>query len=67
MKEMGVNLSSQKIFITHGDCLDEVNTLVDLIKNEWGNLEFVINFVGNVIGSHTGPGVIAVAFFGSKR
>ncbi len=67
MKELGVNLSSQKIFITHGDCLDEVNTLVDLIKNEWGNLEFMINCVGNVIGSHTGPGVIAVAFFGSKR
>lgn len=67
MKEMGVDQSEQKIFITHGDCLDEVNTLVEMIRAEWGNKEFVINYVGNVIGSHTGPGVIALYFFGSHR
>ena len=67
MKELGVDQGSQKIFISHGDCIDEVNTLVDMIKKEWGNTEFVISYVGNVIGSHTGPGVIALFFFGVPR
>lgn len=67
MKERAVHPESQKIFISHGDCIEEVNTLVDMIKNEWGNQEFVINYVGNVIGSHTGPGVIALYFYGEHR
>ena len=32
-----------------------------------GVKEFVISYVGNVIGSHTGPGVIALYFFGVPR
>ena len=67
MKQLGIDQGSQKIFISHGDCLDEVMTLVDMIKKEWGNQDFVINYVGNVIGSHTGPGVIALYFFGVPR
>ena len=67
MKEYGIDQGSQKIFISHGDCLDEVMTLVDMIKKEWGNQDFVISYVGNVIGSHTGPGVIALFFFGVPR
>lgn len=67
MKALGLDQGKQKIFISHGDCLDEVNTLVDMIKQEWGNQEFVISYVGNVIGSHTGPGVIALFFFGVPR
>ncbi len=67
MKALGIDQGSQKIFISHGDCLDEVNTLVKMIKNEWGNQEFVISYVGHVIGSHTGPGVIALYFFGGPR
>ncbi len=67
MKKLGIDQGSQKIFISHGDCLDEVNTLVDMIKKEWGNKEFVISYVGHVIGSHTGAGVIALFFFGCPR
>ena len=67
MKALGIDQGSQKIFISHGDCIDEVNTLVDMIKKEWGNQEFVISYVGHVIGSHTGPGVIALYFFGVPR
>ena len=67
MKVHGIDQGNQKMFISHGDCLDEVNTLVDMIKKEWGTKEFVISYVGNVIGSHTGPGVIALFFFGDPR
>lgn len=67
MKVHGIDQGNQKIFISHGDCLEEVETLVDMIKKEWGTKEFVISYVGNVIGSHTGPGVIALFFFGDPR
>ncbi len=67
MKSHGIDQGSQKIFISHGDCKEEVDTLVEMIRNEWGNKEFVISYVGQVIGSHTGPGVIALYFFGEPR
>ncbi len=67
MKKLGIDQGSQKIFISHGDCKEEVDTLVEMIKKEWGNKEFVISYVGHVIGSHTGAGVIALFFFGCPR
>ena len=67
MKSHGIDQGSQKIFISHGDCREEVDTLVEMIKNEWGTKEFVISYVGHVIGSHTGPGVIAFFSFGEPR
>ena len=67
MKSHGIDQGNQKIFISHGDCKEEVDTLVEMIKKEWGTKEFVISYVGHVIGSHTGPGVIALFFFGEPR
>ena len=67
MKVHGIDQGSQKIFISHGDCKEEVDTLVEMIRAEWGVKEFVISYVGHVIGSHTGPGVIALYFFGDPR
>ncbi len=58
---------NKKIFISHGDCMDEVQILVDMIKKRFGINDFMINYVGPVIGSHTGPGVIALYFFGKDR
>ncbi|MHC1771014.1 MAG: DegV family protein [Flexilinea sp.] len=67
MKESAINPESQRIFISHGDCMDEVQILINLIKQNLGTKEFVVNYVGPVIGSHTGPGVIALYFMGSHR
>ena len=67
MKKLAIDPGNQKIFISHGDCENEVNTLVEMIKKEFGTKEFVVSYVGHVIGSHTGPGVIALFFFGCPR
>ncbi len=67
MKETAIDPSEQTIFISHGDCIDEVNALVDIIKNEIGVKNIIINYVGPVIGSHSGPGTIALFFVASKR
>lgn len=67
MKESATDPENQRIFISHGDCMDEVQILIDLIKQNLGTKEFIVNYVGPVIGSHTGPGVIALYFMGDHR
>ncbi|MBR3738385.1 MAG: DegV family protein [Eubacterium sp.] len=67
MKETAINPKEQTIYISHGDCEDEVRDFAKLIKKELGFKEVVINYVGPVIGGHTGPGVVALFFYGTHR
>jgi DegV family protein with EDD domain len=59
--------SDAVVFISHGDCADDAQYLADRIKNEIGVKEVVIGYVGAVIGSHSGPGTLALFFLGSER
>lgn len=52
------------VFISHSDCLDDVNHLADMIKAEFPNTEIIISDIGPVIGAHTGPGAIALCHLG---
>lgn len=53
--------------ISHGDCLEDALTLKEMIMSEYDMNEPVIEPVGMVIGSHTGPGLIALFFLGKTR
>ena len=55
------------MFISHGDCAEDAETLAGILKEKHGVKEVVIGYVGAVIGSHSGPGTIALFFLGSKR
>lgn len=55
------------IFISHGDCLEEAEALAEMLKTQCGVKEVVIYYVGAVIGSHSGPGTIALFFLGNER
>ncbi len=52
------------VFISHSDCLDDVNHLADMIKADFPETEIVISDIGPVIGAHTGPGAIALCHLG---
>ncbi len=67
MQEYIVDPKPQKVFISHGDCIEDVEYLKSLITAEWGITNFVVSYVGHVIGSHTGPGVLALYFMGVER
>ena len=58
-----------KCFMCHSDCIDDANKVRDLIEEKWPQLKgkIVINSIGTVIGSHTGPGTVALFFFGDER
>ncbi len=56
-----------KIFISHGDCLEDAEYLASLIKAGGGNDVEIITNVGAVIGAHSGPGTMALFFVASQR
>lgn len=60
---------SGKCFITHSACPEEAGMVADLVRANFPNLkeEILINSIGTVIGSHTGPGTVALFFMGDKR
>ena len=66
--EGGVNYSG-KCFISNSDCLQDARDVAALVEASFPNLDgrVMINSVGTVIGSHTGPGTVALFFAGDKR
>lgn len=62
-----VNPEGQLILISHGDCVDEAQTLADMIRSTLPVADVRLSYVGSVIGAHTGPGVIAVFCLGNTR
>lgn len=67
IKEQGVNLEQQVVFICHGDAKDKAETLKQLLLEETSVKDVWIQPAGAVIGSHVGPGALAMMFIGEKR
>lgn len=65
--QRGIDIENQVIFITHGDCLEDAQYLADLMRERFHVKEIHINHVGLVIGSHSGPGTLALFFWGTSR
>ena len=55
------------IMITHGDCLEDAQYVAKLVKEKMRIDNILIHNIGTVIGSHTGPGVVAVFNMGEYR
>ncbi len=55
------------IMITPGDCIEDAEYVAKLVREKMGIDNILINNIGTVIGSHTGPGVVAVFCMGNKR
>lgn len=54
-------------FISHSDCLEDAKLLEDMIYQQNGQKAELITDVGPVIGAHSGPGTLALFFFGKRR
>ena len=65
--ELGGNYDNSTVFICHGDCIDDAEYTASLIREKTGAKTVIINYVGPVIGAHTGPGVISIFFVGTHR
>jgi DegV family protein with EDD domain len=58
-----------KCFISNSACYEDARKVADLIEDRFPRLKspVMINSVGTVIGAHTGPGTVALFFYGDKR
>lgn len=53
--------------ITHADCMDDALYLKKMLNERFPNIPVGISMVGAVIGSHCGPGTLALFFIGKPR
>ena len=67
MEKTAIDPASQTVFITHGDCIDDVEVLKSEITEHLGVTDFVVNYIDPVIGAHSGPGTLALFFLGTEK
>ncbi len=67
MEKTAIDPANQVVFISHGDCLEDAQTVEKMVKERFGVKEVYINYVGPVIGAHSGPGTLALFYVGSER
>lgn len=62
-----VGSEPQTLMISHADCLEDAQYIRDEVTKRGAAREIVISGIGAVIGTHTGPGAIAIFYYGSGR
>ncbi|MEX1307112.1 MAG: DegV family protein [Eubacteriales bacterium] len=68
MADKIVEPDGQDIFISHSFCVDDAEYVAGLIKERFPKINsMTINYIGPVIGSHTGVGTVALFFIGNSR
>ena len=67
MEQTAIDPHSQTVFISHGDCPEDAQTLAQMVRERFGVREIVINYIGPVIGAHSGPGTLALFYIGTER
>ena len=67
MGELQTPGANDTVFICHGDCQEDAEKLAAMVKEQYGVKDVFIYYVGAVIGSHSGPGTLALFFMGKDR
>ena len=65
--ETGLDGENDTVFISHGDCIEDARYLEEKVKSQYGVKNVITYYIGAVIGSHSGPGTLALFFLGNKR
>ncbi|MCR5627567.1 MAG: DegV family protein [Lachnospiraceae bacterium] len=63
------NAYDGKCYISNSDCFDDARQVAELVEKRFPNLHgnVDINSIGTTIGCHTGPGTVALFFWGAER
>lgn len=57
----------QRVFISHGDCIEDANEVARLVTESFGITDITIGYIGQIVGLHSGPGTVALFFMGKDR
>ncbi|PWL71586.1 MAG: fatty acid-binding protein DegV [Clostridiales bacterium] len=60
-------MKNDVVFISHGDCLEDAQFVADEVKKRFGIQNIWIDYIGPVIGTHSGAGTVALFFLGKHR
>ena len=60
-------IDKETVFIGHGDCAADAEFLAKSVKERFGVKNVYINYIGAVVGTHTGPGVAVLFYYGKNR
>ncbi|MCL2253744.1 MAG: DegV family protein [Lachnospiraceae bacterium] len=55
------------VFIMHGDCISDAEYVKEQVNARYGIENFMISYAGPIIGTHVGPGTVAIFFLGDSR
>ena len=67
VKETYLDVPHQKVFVSHGDCLEEAEELKQMLLDALGkDVEINIDYVGPIVGSACGPGMLCAHYFGKE-
>lgn len=60
---------SGKCYMSHSACYEDARAVADLIESKFSKLngKVEINNIGTTIGSHTGPGTVALFYWGTDK
>lgn len=68
MERIGIApLSEQTVFICHANCPEHVEFVSNLLRERFGVTDIRADFIGPVIGAHTGCGTLGLFFMGAER
>jgi DegV family protein with EDD domain len=67
MKATMITPVTYPVFISHADCIEDAEYLASRVRSEMGIDDVRISYVGPVIGSHSGPGTLALFYLGMER
>ena len=67
MEQTAIDPREQTVFISHGDCPEDAELVAQMVKDRFGVQNVYINYVGPVIGAHSGPGTLALFYYGIER
>ena len=67
IETLGIHPEKQTMFICHADCEEDAKAVAKTIKDRFGTPTVHINYIGPVIGSHTGPNTMGIFFVGTQR
>jgi DegV family protein with EDD domain len=66
-KEKVMDIPDQHVCISHGDCLQDAETLCAMVKEITPNVPITISQHEPFSGSHVGPGMLGLFFYGKER
>ena len=67
MQQRVIDPEKQQVYISHGDCVDDAEYVARKVKERMGVKDVLVRVLDPVIGAHSGPGTVALFYYGEHR